>query len=93
MLRERDDERHHDLDRFGCTFMSVCHGDGLESLGTNPHNTYHRIGDGNIYTGLALSNPSDRADLCQSQLLSVSPSDLSKPGVTQRWNQSQGFRP
>ena len=32
MLRERDGERHRDLDRFGCTFMSVCHGDGLESL-------------------------------------------------------------
>lgn len=32
MLGERDDERQHDLDRFDCTFMSVCHGDGLESL-------------------------------------------------------------
>lgn len=32
MLRERDDERHHDLDHFDCTFMSMCHGDGLESL-------------------------------------------------------------
>jgi len=32
MLRERDDERHHDLDRFDRTFMSMCHGDGPESL-------------------------------------------------------------
>jgi hypothetical protein len=34
MLRERDDERHHDLDRFDCTFMSMCHGDRLKSFGT-----------------------------------------------------------
>ena len=32
MLRECDDERHHGLDRFDCTFTSMCHGDGLELL-------------------------------------------------------------
>jgi hypothetical protein len=29
MLCERDNERHHDLDCFDCTFMFGCHGDGL----------------------------------------------------------------
>jgi hypothetical protein len=28
MPGERDGERHRDLDRFDCTFMSMCH-DGL----------------------------------------------------------------
>jgi hypothetical protein len=55
MLRERDDERHHDLDRFDRTFMFRCHGDGLESL--KQHTIMPLSWRQNIYTGLALASP------------------------------------